>query len=441
MSAIHKHSLLATILAMALLAGCGGSKTTIDGDHVGTPDGHDDEHDHEHEGEHESVITGRLLINAADSQIVYVLDAEDGDIVAELSVPATPSALYPSPDYRFASVIARNDNWVSFINGGLSLEDHGDHQDLVVETPALMDFYLDGVRPTHYTLGEDQVAVFYDGNGELGEPAGVAVFTSATIASNGEPLLLTLDTHQHGAAQARGEHLLATVRDPATESTLPDRVGLYHQHGDHFDHEKTFEETCPGLHGSAQTEDLILFGCTDGVLVIDESQDFSEAKIANPESFSEGMRIGSLYAHHHVEQVIGVATGQYFVVDSAANTISPLVWSAAGEADVVARGFADGGELFVLLQANGSLTVLDAHDWDEVGSFSVIAEGETASEDAAYTLIVPPMGDVVYVLDTSDNHVHVIDLEHREVEHSWHLDFTPTRGIWLGVEGGEEHAH
>src|SRR5690606_25084285 len=124
----------------------------------------------------------------------------------------------------------------------------------------------------------------------------------------------------------------------------------------HYDHVRTFEEACPGLHGSAQTEDLSMFGCTDGVLVIDESQDFSSAKIANPENFTEGMRIGTLYAHHHVEQAVGVAAGQYFIVDADEASITPLNWSAAGEANVVGRGFADAGELFVLLQANGVLT-------------------------------------------------------------------------------------
>lgn len=437
------YSQLLLLVLVALLAACGDSKTTINGHHVADPDEHHDDHghddDHNDDHAHEGSVHGRLVVTEVDGQMVYVLDTEDGHVEAELSVPALPTAIYPSPDYRYAAVIARDDNWVSFIDGGLSLEDHGDHQDLVSETPAIMDFFLDGVRPTHYTLGEDQIAVFYDGNGDLGEPAGVAVLTSEIIAGSGEPALLQLPVHQHGAAQARGEYLLASERDETTESVLPDRVGLYHQHGDHYDHELTFEETCPGLHGSAQNEDLVFFGCTDGVLVIDESQDFAVRKIANPGSFGGDMRIGSVYAHHHAETAVAVAGGQYFVLHPDTDTIEPLQWTHAGEAEVVGRGFAAGGEWFVLLQANGMLTVMDAHDWEEVGSLSLPAEGETAAGEAGYQLVLAPHGHMAYVLEAGGSHVHAIDLDHLEVEARWSLGFTPAHATWVGVSGGEEH--
>ncbi len=106
---------------------------------------------------------------------------------------------------------------------------------------------------------------------------------------------------------------------------------------------------------------------------------------------------------------------------------------------MVGRGFAAEGEWFVLLQANGLLTVIDAHDWEEVGSLSLLAEGEVASDEAGYQLVLAPHGHMAYVLEAEDNHVHAIDLEHLEVEDQWTLDFTPARATWLGVAEGEEH--
>ena len=48
---------------------------------------------------------------------------------------------------------------------------------------------------------------------------------SATAAATaGTRLQYT--THMHGAAQGRGDYLISTVRDPATTSTLPDRVAV-----------------------------------------------------------------------------------------------------------------------------------------------------------------------------------------------------------------------
>ena len=71
----------------------------------------------------------------------------------------------------------------------------------------------------------------------------------------------------HGAAQARGEFLISTIRNPETESTLPSEIGLYHAHGDHFHQEQVFDITCPALHGSAH-EAVVAFGCGDGVALI-----------------------------------------------------------------------------------------------------------------------------------------------------------------------------
>ncbi|WP_449360987.1 hypothetical protein [Alishewanella longhuensis] len=56
---------------------------------------------------------------------------------------------------------------------------------------------------------------------------------------------LSYETHQHGAAQARGEFLISTIRDANSSTTLPDRVGLYEQHGDHYHLEQVFAWNLP----------------------------------------------------------------------------------------------------------------------------------------------------------------------------------------------------
>ena len=432
--------IFAAFLVLALSA-CGDNETNIYAQDVAEPGHEDHDHDHDHEDEHdhdhdESTSAARLLLVAEGSRQVHIFAADDGDEVAELNLPVPVDYVYPVPGYRYAAFVHRDDNWVSFVDGGVWVEGHGDHDHPYAAAPAIMDFALDGVRPTHFTLADDGAAVFYDGNGETGDAAGVATFSDATIADNGLENTLQFGTNMHGAAQLRGEHLLATERDAATSSTLPAAVGLYHLHDGMYEHELTFAEPCPGLHGSAQNEDFILFGCEDGVLVIDESADFSASKIANAENFTDGMRVGTLRAHHHVEQAIAIASGQFYLVDPAQVQLAPLGVSFPDGVSAVSYEFVLGGEAFAILQSDGELVVLDAHDWSEQTRVSVLQNPEADS----LKLIVQPDGHMAYVLDSAGEQVIPVDLEDGELAPAWPLGFAPAAGVWVGSDS-EEHDH
>ncbi|WP_052480880.1 hypothetical protein [Gilvimarinus agarilyticus] len=431
--------LFAAFLALALTA-CGDSETNIYDQDVAEPEHEDhDDHDHDdHDDEHdhdEETSAARLILTESGSEIVHVFEAADGDEVAELSLPAPVGYAYPMQGYRYAAFVHRDDNWVSFVDGGVWVEDHGDHDHPYAEAPAIMDFALDGVRPTHFTLSDDGAAVFYDGNGETADVAGVATFSDTTIADNGLENTLQFGTHQHGAAQLRGEHLLATERDPAASSTLPAAVGLYHLHDGMYEHELTFTEPCPGLHGSAQNEDFILFGCEDGVLLIDESADFSASKIVNADDFADGMRVGTLRAHHHVEQAVAIASGQFYLVDPAQVQLAPLGVSFPDGVSAVSYEFVLGGEAFAILQSDGELVVLDAHDWSEQVRVSVLQNPEADS----LKMVVQPDGHMAYVLDSAGEQVIPVDLEDGELAEAWSPGFAPASGVWLG--SAEEHDH
>ncbi|WP_049722746.1 hypothetical protein [Gilvimarinus polysaccharolyticus] len=443
--------LFAAFLVLALTA-CGDNETNIYAQDVAEPghedhDHEEDEHDHDHEEDehdheedehdHEDELSAaRLLLIEAGTDTVHVFEASDGDEVAELTLPAAVSYVYPMQGYRYAAFIHRDDNWVSFVDGGVWVEDHGDHDHPYAEAPQLMDFALDGVKPTHFTLGDAGAAVFYDGNGDTADVAGVVTFSDATIAENGLENALQFTTHMHGAAQLRGEHVLATERDAATSSTLPAAVGLYHLHGGLYEHELTFAEPCPGLHGSAQSEDAIFFGCEDGVLLIDEPSDFSATKITNADDFTDGMRVGTLRAHHHVAQAVAIASGKFYLADPSQAQLQPLGVSMPEGVSAVSYEFVLGGEAFAILQSDGALVLLDAHDWSEQARIQVL----TSPAADALTLIVQPEGHMAYVLNSADQQVIPVDLEDAVSADAWSLDFAPAGGVWLGV-ATEEHDH
>lgn len=264
---------------------------------------------------------------------------------------ATPSAVAPSGGSRYAAVVQRNQDLVQFIDGGLWQEDHQGHVHDYQDAPRLMPFQLTQARPTHFQQAPGQLAVFFDGNAATATAARVAMLADADITkARSDYPQMTLNTHQHGAAQARGEYLVITIRNANSNSTLPDKVGVYHLHEDHFDLEDIFEVTCPELHGSAQNHDFVAFGCLNGVMLIRQSgTTFTASKLANTAAFTGAMRIGSLAGYDTAEHFIGLAGTAVFAIDPANGGMERLNWQPGNATAIWGFDFAEQGKKFVLL--------------------------------------------------------------------------------------------
>ena len=437
---LRKTSLFSVLVIAALLGGCGGSDTNIvERDPIPVDDGHDD-HDHDDE-----VHQGRLLVSLKDEAKVQLIDINEKELLEEYTLSAAASALYASPTYRYGFVVQRTADKVNVIDGGVYQEDHGDHLHDIIEAPQWLSFHTDYARPTHFTDTDTQSVIFFDGNVDTSTPAAVVVLNETDLAENGAGTWLEYSTHMHGAAQARGDYLLSTLRDPAATSSLPDRVGLYHAHDGHFDEEDVFTETCPGLHGSAQNEAEIAFGCTDGVLLITQNGDeFTASKIANPDTFTGSTRIGTLLGHHTQAGFVGIASGQFFAV--AEDSITTIDWidpDATTTPAATGYGFAEEGELFVILDNQGAITLLDTENWSVINRIQAITSNISAlPEGSRFELALTP-GHIVYVSDPIANQIKQINLDHGEVSDTIQLTVAPHKITWLGIAepAGGEHDH
>ena len=452
----NKLSLVALLVATSLLSGCGDSTTTIvEKDPIAV----DDDHDHGDDHDHDDISTaGRLVISAKDSNLVSVYELEDGSLLDSFAVADTPSALAASAGKRYALVVQRTTDRVEFIDGGLFQEDHVDHLHDYQQAPALSSFVLSDSRPTHITSNDSQTAVFFDGDVNSSTPAAVAVITDADITtdSNGYPVL-NYSIHMHGAAQARGEYLVSTVRDADSATTLPDKVALYHAHDDHFDEELVFAETCPNLHGSAQNEHVIAFGCTDGVLVItQEGETFTASKIANTDDFTGTMRIGTLVGAEHAEHLVGFAGSSMFAIHAEDGEMELVDWQGSEGAGIIGYGFADKGEKFVLLDNQGYLTIMHYHGHDHEGAaaaeepaFEFAAKVQLTNADVSampsgsrFELAISASDDKVYVTNPIDSTLLTVDIVDAEVIATKQLNFMPHKLVWLGIaEAAEAHDH
>jgi hypothetical protein len=431
---------LTLLFVVALLSGCGGSDTKIV---EREPVPIDDDHDHDDE----VTTQGRLLISIKDQAKVSVVDLNEKSVLHEMAVSEAPSALYSSPNNRYGFIIQRTADRVDVIDGGLWQEDHGDHLHDYEQAPKQMLFSTNKTRPTHFTGTDKQSVIFFDGNGETATPASVGVFTETDITNNTAGTVLEYSTHMHGAAQGRGDYLISTVRDATTTSTLPDRVAVYRAHNGYFVDETIFNETCPGLHGSAQNENQIAFGCTDGILVITQTgTTFTAKKIANPAIFTGTTRIGTVIGDNSVDEFIGIAAGQFYAINTSTNTITPVNWidaSITPAPTASSYGFADDGALFVILDNQGKLTILKSDDWSLKARVQTITSDITALPTGSKFELALTPGHFAYVSDPIANQIKQIHLDEAKVSTTIQLDFVPNKLTWLGIAEptAGEHSH
>ncbi|MFQ6372500.1 5-methyltetrahydrofolate--homocysteine methyltransferase [Shewanella sp. YIC-542] len=449
-----KMSYMAGLVSMLMLTGCGDAKTTI----VEQPAIEAaDEHDHDDA----QVAGGRLSVLAADSNQVAVFDIAKASLLDTFSLSYGGGALSASAGARYAVITHKDNGLIEFVDGGLWQEDHVDHAHDYSEAPALSSFNLSGTSPAHLVAHDGQLAVFFDGNAASAVPAKVQVLTDTDIAAARRDIpTLDYTINMHGVAEPRGDALLATVRRDDVESesanpVLPDTVGVFHAHDGAYELTQTLDVRCPDLHGAAQNEDHVIFGCSDGVLLAHQHDDhFHAEKIANLAALGE-RRVGALYAHHDSDDIFGVASQKgsnaMLVAISAAHETMELVdWQGQDGANPLAYGFSSSGERFMVLDDHGYLSVLTAHEHDdhhhwEMTQRIAITEQDLGAMPAglSFSMAIAQDGEYVYISDPIAQHVLQVDIVHGSIVSDIELDFVPAAVSWLGVpvEHDDEASH
>ncbi|MFN3987557.1 MAG: hypothetical protein ACK4KV_18870 [Rhodocyclaceae bacterium] len=414
-----RRSALAVSLA-AGLAACGGGSG-----------GDDDHHD-----EVRIDTAGRLAIAEAGGSAVHVLDLDSGSVLQSFQTQHPVSALYSSPGSRYALAIQRVQDLVQFVDGGLWQEDHVDHLHDYQQPPRLLGFSLAGPRPTHYEVHGVKAALFMDGHADSGRNAEVLVFGDDDIGAARIDARLALSLPMHGTAELRGQYMLSTYREPQAASTLPEQVELYRREGSGYAFVQRFAEPCPGLHGSIVSGAYTLFGCTDGVLVVEQQGDaFSARKLANPSALPEGGRIGSFVGAEGRANVVGIAGSRLFDIDPAAGTLTPIAWSE--ERTRRAQTFDGDGRHLLVLDDTGTVHLLDAEaGWQSRAALPAVSAMPSASPFPA--IVASKARDRVYVADPAGHRIVVIDPARAVLDTPIGVSVSPTTLAWLGIAG---HAH
>ncbi|WP_198343138.1 hypothetical protein [Oleiphilus messinensis] len=420
-----------TVMTVMTLAGCGGdddkSETTHTDTHI--------------ESE------GRIAVYDAEAQAVKVLSLDNGQTLHSVALPGSTPRLYSSPDYRYSVVIQRDEDRVSFIDGGLYTEDHGDHLHDYAETPQLQSLFLSASKPTHYTVnesGQGNVAIiFFDGSDNA--QASISIFSDSSLNVGQELASMGLENRMHGVAKLIDDKVYVTYRDAAiTDTTLPAEVERYAFNDGNLQLETRYDTACPRLHGAGYNESMLAFGCSDGLLVVDLTQpELPASKRPNPAELEADSRIGTVYGHHDVADLIGRAGNQFFVVSPSASDDNYPLLSLAEGVSSVAQGFAKEGERFYILGDDGILRLFDPQsDWQEVGQLQVI--DPLTAEAVAPSVVASNHNETLILLDPAKQEVVVIDTHELSVHQRFALDFSAQGLAWMGIEDheqGDDHSH
>jgi len=331
----------------------------------------------------------RLAFVDFETNVVSVLDAESGDATGSFGMPG-PGSVYGSSGGRWFYVVHTAQNRVSVIDSGLSVEDHGDHQDLEIGSPYVRGTIVTGRRPID-TWVQNGMATFHnDDDGTLAvlddERLEVALdYTEIRGAGTG-----------HNNGLVLGDHVLLSLASAGT-------VTEYRMDGTVV---QTFEG-CPGTHGWAIAGATAAAGCTDGVMLFTLANGrITMQKIDNPAGTPMGTRVGTIRANPNSPVMIGNWGAGLAIIRPETGGLQPVELSAAP----LAFFFTPDGSRLIVLMPDGAVQALDPATGRALGSVAAVAPYPAAAmgqpANPRPNLVVgngvayvtnPPAGEIVEV--------------------------------------------
>lgn len=202
----------------------------------------------------------RLFVADHTEPKLRVLDALKGEEIAAFDLQG-PAALHRTSSGETVFAVQGAAGVVTAISSGIALEDHGDHADLEIEAPHLLDLAVSGSKPAHFLERQGRAAQFFDGESfallfdEAAARRGEAKFVSVPIAAP-----------HHGVAVPYRGHAVVSIPNPEDPSKRPVGARALKDDGTQVGE----DAACPGLHGSAGSGAVFALACDTGLLLIRE---------------------------------------------------------------------------------------------------------------------------------------------------------------------------
>ena len=398
-----------------------------------------DDHAMEHEDEHGAELAGRLLVGDGETGALSVIDLETGHVHQdEFDLGSRAGRIYPTKSGRFAVAVSSDANAVNVIDGGMYLEEHGDHFDMVERDVSLLGIDLAGDRPVHMYVGGEWATVYYDGSGDI------ALINEHELVEEGDayrPVVLNAGPH-HGAAVPLDDDLFAITPQHPNYDQSPDdyRLPIGAEIWDLDGNVLHSAEGCPDLHGDASNGHMAVFGCTGGVLMV-EAHDghYEDAFIPAPAGSPDDFRLTSVWGYHGLDHffALGSAVGLY-VVEPEEGSMEQLI-AASEDLRPIQVALSHDGELLLVVMSDGELRMYEAHDLDLLASTSDALTGEIDPGFWARPHIATAP-DHIFVTNSGAGEVIALDAHDLEEVGHWEISGAPTKIAFVGILGEGDHS-
>ena len=380
---------------------------------------------------------GRLLIGDGEQGKLSVIDLETGDVEQDrFDLGSRAGRIYSTTSGRYAIAVSSDANTAHVFDGGIYLEAHGDHFDLVEADVRKLPIDLTGDRPSHTYVGGEWTTVYYDGSGDF------ALINEHELEEEGDsyvPVKMNAGAN-HGAVVPMEDDLFAvTIQHPnyaqnPEEYRLPIGAEIWDLDGSVLHR----AEGCPNLHGDAGNGHMAVFGCTGGVLMV-EAHDghYEDAFIPAPAGSPEDFRLTSVWGYRGLDHffALGSAVGLY-IVDPEEEEMELLI-PAADDLRPIQVHLGHGGKTLLVVMSNGELRMYDAHDGDlKASKDDFLATPVETGFWARPHLATAP--GAVFITDSVGGEALQLDEHDLEVVRRWDVAGTPTKIAFVGVVGEAE---
>ncbi|AEQ53909.1 zinc metallochaperone AztD [Pelagibacterium halotolerans] len=207
----------------------------------------------------DEVSIWRAFVSDQAQGTVSVIDLQAGEIADTFTLNG-PASLYVTSSGEHVFAVQGNANIVQAIDTGIAIDDHGDHGDIEITDPALLDGAIEGEYPVHFVEHHGQIALFFDDEG-------VAKIIDEADFDSADPRIVEAGAPHHGVAAAYGDYVLITEPHPEDPSNLPVGINVL----DANDQPIGDTHACPGLHGEANSGNLLAIACDTGLLLVTDS--------------------------------------------------------------------------------------------------------------------------------------------------------------------------
>ena len=397
-----------------------------------------------HDEEEMTELLGKLLVGDGETGALSVIELDHGEVEQDAyDLGSRAGRIYATRSGRFAIAVSSDANSAHILDGGLYLEAHDGHFDMVNREAELLGVDLGGDRPVHLYVGDEWASIYYDGSGD------VVLINEHELEEEGasyEPVRLNAGAHHGAAVPLEGDLFAITAQHPDFAANpelygLPESVDIRDLSGNIL----YTADGCPDLHGDAGNGHMVVFGCTGGVLaVVAEEGEYDHVFVSAPEGSPEDFRLTTVWGAPGVDHffALGSAVGLY-VVEPEEGEMEQLIPAAEGLAPIQVALSPD-GETMIVVMSDGEIRMYDTHDGEIVAANSdaLSTPVETGFWARPHIALAP---GAIFITDSVGGEVLQLDDHDLEVVNHWEVGGTPVKIAFVGIqgetEGHEEEGH